>query len=76
MEVSGRMNAIRVYTRVTSDTLRLPHLKQMLGKDVEIIVLDVTRSTVTRDAARHRSLHGSVLRYDDPFGQAAGFENA
>ena len=33
------MNALRIRTRVNSDTLHIPDLKQMIGKDVEIIVL-------------------------------------
>lgn len=36
---SPDMNAIRIHTRLESDTLRLPELKPLIGKDVEIIVL-------------------------------------
>ena len=34
------MNAIRVRTKVKSETLRLPELKPLIGKNVEIIVLE------------------------------------
>ncbi|MGB2824467.1 MAG: hypothetical protein WBF17_26060 [Phycisphaerae bacterium] len=37
------MNAIRIFTRVESDTIRLPELKPLVGKDVEIIVLEDSR---------------------------------
>jgi len=33
------MNAIRIRTRVQSETLRLPELRPLVGKEVEIIVL-------------------------------------
>ena len=33
------MNALRIWTHIDSETLRLPDLKQVIGKDVEIIVL-------------------------------------
>jgi len=34
------MNAVRIRKRVDSDTLHLPELRAMIGKDVEIIVLE------------------------------------
>jgi hypothetical protein len=34
------MNAIRLHTRVDSDLFHLPELKAMLGKTVEIIILE------------------------------------
>ncbi|HEY2587206.1 MAG TPA: hypothetical protein VGI81_15780 [Tepidisphaeraceae bacterium] len=34
------MNAVRIRTRVDSETLHLPELREMIGKDVEIIVLE------------------------------------
>jgi hypothetical protein len=33
------MNALRIRTHIDSETLHLPDLKQVIGKDVEIIVL-------------------------------------
>ena len=34
------MNALRIRTHIDSETLHLPDLKQMIGKNVEIIVLE------------------------------------
>ena len=34
------MNAIRIHTRIDSETLHLPELKPLIGKTVEIIVLE------------------------------------
>ncbi len=34
------MNAIRIRTRIESETLTLPELKPLIGRAVEIIVLD------------------------------------
>jgi hypothetical protein len=36
---SRAMNALRIHTRIDSDTLRLPELRALIGQDVEIIVL-------------------------------------
>ena len=37
------MNAIRIKAHIDSETLRLPELKPLIGKDVEIIVLEEVR---------------------------------
>ena len=34
------MNAIRIRTTIASDTLHIPELKEMMGRTVEIIVLE------------------------------------
>jgi hypothetical protein len=34
------MNAIRVKRKIDSDTLHIPELRSMIGRDVEIIVLE------------------------------------
>jgi hypothetical protein len=34
------MNAIRVRKKIDSDTLHIPELRSMIGRDVEIIVLE------------------------------------
>jgi hypothetical protein len=39
------MRAIRVYRRLESETLSLPELKDLIGKDVEIVVLEDVRNT-------------------------------
>lgn len=41
------MNAVRIRRRLESDTLHLPELKPLIGKDVEIIVLEETPPPVT-----------------------------
>ena len=38
------MEAIRIQTHLDSDTLYLPDLKPMIGKDVEIIILAESRA--------------------------------
>ncbi len=40
------MNAIRIRTTVRGETLRLPELKRLIGKDVEIIVLEDVAASV------------------------------
>lgn len=34
------MHAIRVHRYIDSETLQLPELKELIGKDVEIVVLE------------------------------------
>lgn len=34
------MNAIRIFRKLDSETLQLPELKPLIGKNVEIIVLE------------------------------------
>ena len=67
------MQAIRVTQKLDSETLYLPQLRPLVGKDVEIIVLTVEgRSPVVlREDVAPNPLAGSVLRYDDPFELAA-----
>lgn len=60
------MNAIRIHTILKSDLLQLPELRPLIGKPVEIIVLEEPRATAISD----RPLRGSILRDDDPFGPA------
>lgn len=40
------MNAVRVRRKIESDTLHLPELKPLIGRTVEIIVLDETEPTI------------------------------
>ena len=37
------MNAIKIHTRLDSDTPHLPQLRPMVGKDVEITVVEEAR---------------------------------
>ncbi len=41
------MNAIRIRTMVRSETLHLPEIKPLVGKAVEIIVLEEPQATET-----------------------------
>ena len=72
------MQAIRVRQRLNSETLTLPQLRPFVGKDVEIVVLDVspevTKTTNDLDEADRFPLAGSILRDDDPFGPAVPAE--
>ena len=67
------MQAIRVTQKLDSETLYLPQLRPLVGKDVEIIVLAVEGLTTValREDVERNPLAGSVLRYDDPFEPAA-----
>ena len=44
------MHAIRVHRCVESDTLQLPELREFIGKEVEILVLEETRSPTQQPA--------------------------
>ncbi|MFO0807259.1 MAG: hypothetical protein U0746_01410 [Gemmataceae bacterium] len=47
------MNAIRIHKTLDSDTLHLPELKPLVGRTVEIIVLDESATPAGRpDAGR------------------------
>ena len=41
------MNAVRIRRRLESDTLHLPELKPLIGKAVEIIVLEEAAPAIT-----------------------------
>lgn len=40
------MNAIRIHKRLDSETLHLPELREMIGREVEIIVIE-EKPTIT-----------------------------
>ena len=62
------MRAVRVTRRLDSDTLFLPELRPLLGKRVEIIVLEAeTNGSGEERVSTHEDLRGSILRYDAPF---------
>jgi hypothetical protein len=56
------MTVIRVRRHIDSDTLHLPELRELIGRDVEITV---TSATDSADTVRY-PLRGSVLVFDDP----------
>lgn len=68
------MQAIRIKQRLDSETLHLPQVRPLLGKHVEIIVLEDAaaepQETVLQDESSRYPLRGSVLRYDEPFAPA------
>ena len=71
------MTAIRVRQRLDSETLTLPQLRPFVGKEVEIVVSDVSSVDEDKTKPRKRSpLAGSILRDDDdPFGPAVPSPN-
>ena len=67
------MPAIRIRQKLDSETLTLPQLRPFVGKEVEIVISDVSPTshpTASRQPSRS-PLAGSILRDDDdPFGPA------
>ena len=62
------MEAIRLKKHIESETVYLPELRPLIGKDVEIIVLDESDEEGKHPSAvAQYPLRGSVLRYDEPF---------
>ena len=62
------MRAVKITRRLDSETLHLPELRPLLGKQVEIIILETDLDSGAGDATSARDeLRGSVVRYDDPF---------
>lgn len=62
------MTAIRIETTINSDTLHLPQLKPLMGKNVEIIVCEIPQHTHGLANGTWTSpLAGSVVEYHDPF---------
>ena len=60
------MDALRIQTHVSSDTLHLPDLKQVIGKDVEIIVLvEPSDSTSHKKTRTPGSAKGIISMADD-----------
>ena len=74
--LEARMQALRITRRLDSETLHLPELRPLLGKRVEIIVLEAeTNGSGEERPSTHQDLRGSVLRYDDPFAPAVPEED-
>lgn len=60
------MNALRIRTHIDSDTLHLPDLKQMIGKNVEIIVLEESSdSQIHKQKRTPGSAKGMISMSDD-----------
>jgi len=60
------MDALRIRRHVDSDTLHIPDLKQMIGKDVEIIVLvESPDNTIHKRKRTPGSAKGMITMADD-----------
>jgi len=60
------MHAIRIHRYINSETLQLPELKELIGKDVEIVVLEEPtspprQSTEKRDYSALAHIAGQGL---------------
>ncbi len=55
---------VRVRRHLDSETIYLPEAKELLGKEVEIVVRELDE---TAEPADQFPLRGSVLKYEDPF---------
>jgi hypothetical protein len=60
---------VRIRRHLDSEVLHLPELRELLGRDVEIVVSPVEDDG--REDVRDFPLAGSVKRYDNPFDPAA-----
>jgi len=55
------MNAVRIRRRIDYETLHVPELRPMIGKDVEIIVLEEhPRGAPSADISKLRELAGNI----------------
>jgi hypothetical protein len=61
------IQAIRMKRRIDSETLHKPELRPMLGKKVEIIILEDAEQPETMSQLFEPPLKGSVLQENDPF---------
>ena len=61
------MQAIRVRQMLNSETITLPQLRPFVGKEVEIVISDVSPASDETPTTNLSPLAGSVLWYDDPF---------
>jgi len=54
---------VRVKRHLDSETIHLPEVRELVGRDVEIVVREVEPGLPATD---RYPLRGSVLRYDEP----------
>ena len=54
------MEAIRFFTNVQSDTIRIPELNGLIGRDVEIIVIENQKKGTEQGLDRFFSLAGAI----------------
>lgn len=55
---------VRIKRHLDSETIHLPEVRDLIGRDVEIVVRAVEEAG---PRLRRYPLRGSVLRYDEPF---------
>jgi hypothetical protein len=70
------MQTIRVLTTLESESLTLPQLRPLIGKQVEITVCEAPAGNGSNRpppaaGTERRPLLGSVIRYDDPLSPVA-----
>jgi hypothetical protein len=58
-------STVRVRRHLDSDTIHLPEVSGLVGRDVEITVREITPTA--GEPENRYPLRGSVLRYDEPF---------
>ena len=66
---------VRIRRKLSSETLDLPELRPLIGKDVEIVVTEIEPAPDPGVPSERYPLRGSVLRYEDPFGPAVPEED-
>jgi hypothetical protein len=62
--MTGMKATVRVRRHLGSESVYLPAAKELLGKDVEIVVREIEE---TAEPADRSPLRGSVLKDEDPF---------
>lgn len=60
---------VRIKRRLDSETVHLSEVRELVGREVEIIVREIEGRP---EPGERYPLRGSVLRYDDPFGPPWG----
>ena len=62
--MSSMGTIVRIKRHLDSETVHLPEVHDLVGRDVEIVILEIGADEA---ATAREALRGSVLRYDDPF---------
>ena len=55
---------VRIRRHLDSETVHLPEARELVGRDVEIVVRELQPTPAPTE---RYPLRGSVLRYEDPF---------
>lgn len=59
------MEAIKIKTRLESETIRSPELRKLIGKRVEIIILEETEPSTTLPKRQPGSAKGEITVTND-----------